>query len=129
MPKPLSLSPASKSIAYWLVKTEPDVFSIHDLAKSKKKTTYWDGVRNYQARNFMRDQMKLGHRVLVYHSNADPSCVVERLQSRAKLILTLPHGIKAIRISTPSRVRRRPLGSWSTLLWNRFLKSRFRWRS
>lgn len=58
------------------MKTEPDCFSIRDLAKAKKKTTYWDGVRNYQARNFMRDQMKLGHRVLVYHSNADPSCVV-----------------------------------------------------
>lgn len=76
MPKKSSVPAAPKSFAYWLLKTEPDVFSIDDLAKSKKKTTHWDGVRNYQARNFMRDQMKLGHRVLVYHSNADPSCVV-----------------------------------------------------
>lgn len=54
------------------MKTEPNVYSIHDLAKEPKKTTFWDGVRNYQARNFMRDDMKLGDKVLVYHSNADP---------------------------------------------------------
>lgn len=58
------------------MKTEPDVFSIDDLAASPNQTTFWDGVRNYQARNYMRDQMQLGDRVLVYHSNADPSCVV-----------------------------------------------------
>jgi len=62
--------------SYWLMKTEPDVFSIDDLAAAVDQTTCWDGVRNYQARNFMRDQMRLGDRVLVYHSNADPSCVV-----------------------------------------------------
>ena len=61
--------------SYWLMKTEPDVFSIDDLAAAPNQTTYWDGVRNYQARNFMRDQMQFGDRVLVYHSNADPSCV------------------------------------------------------
>ncbi len=55
---------------YWLVKSEPDVYSIDDLKKDKK--TYWDGVRNYQARNFMRDEMKKGDQVLFYHSNADP---------------------------------------------------------
>ena len=54
------------------MKTEPSAYSIHDLAKEPKKTTFWDGVRNYQARNFMRDEMKLGDKVLVYHSNADP---------------------------------------------------------
>ena len=62
--------------SYWLVKTEPDVFSIDDLAAAPNQTTWWDGVRNYQARNFMRDEMQFGDRVLVYHSNADPSCVV-----------------------------------------------------
>lgn len=61
---------------YWLVKSEPDVFSIDDLAKSKNKTTFWDGVRNYQARNFMRDEMKKGDGVLYYHSNTDPNAVV-----------------------------------------------------
>ncbi len=54
---------------YWLMKSEPDVFSIDDL-KTKKKSG-WDGVRNYQARNYMRDDMKLGDMVLFYHSSCD----------------------------------------------------------
>ena len=58
---------------YWLMKTEPDVFSIKDLQSEPKQTAHWDGVRNYQARNFMRDQMKVGDRVLFYHSRIDPS--------------------------------------------------------
>jgi len=61
---------------YWLVKSEPNAFSIDDLAKSKNKTTCWDGVRNYQARNFIRDEMKIGDEVLFYHSNTDPNAVV-----------------------------------------------------
>ncbi len=60
---------------YWLMKSEPSVFSIDDLAKAPKQTTYWDGVRNYQARNFMRE-MQIGDQVLFYHSNADPPAVV-----------------------------------------------------
>ena len=58
---------------YWLMKVEPDVFSIHDLKGAKNQTTFWDGVRNYQARNFLRDEIKIGDGVLFYHSNADPS--------------------------------------------------------
>ncbi|RZA06813.1 MAG: EVE domain-containing protein [Proteobacteria bacterium] len=58
-------------MAHWLIKSEPDVFSIADL-KAKKKTG-WDGVRNYQARNYMRDGMKLGDLAFFYHSNAEPS--------------------------------------------------------
>lgn len=61
---------------YWLVKTEPESFSIQDLAAAADQTTCWDGVRNYQARNFLRDDMKLGDRVLIYHSNADPPAAV-----------------------------------------------------
>lgn len=60
---------------YWLMKSEPEAFSIDDLARSPKKTTSWDGVRNYQARNFMRT-MRVGDEVLFYHSNADPPSVV-----------------------------------------------------
>ena len=56
---------------YWLIKSEPDVFSIRDLAKAPRKTTHWEGVRNYQARNFLRAMQK-GDRCLFYHSNADP---------------------------------------------------------
>lgn len=59
-------------MAYWLMKTEPDVCSFDDIWKSAKRTTGWDGVRNYQARNFMRDEMRLGDEVFVYHSNAEP---------------------------------------------------------
>lgn len=61
---------------YWLMKSEPSCFSIDDLAKSKNKTTHWDGVRNYQARNFLRDEIKKGDKVLFYNSNADPNAVV-----------------------------------------------------
>ena len=57
---------------YWLMKSEPSAYSIDDLAKEPKKTTHWDGVRNYQARNFMRDDMKIGDKVLFYHSSTDP---------------------------------------------------------
>lgn len=60
---------------YWLMKSEPGVFSIEDLARSPKQTTCWDGVRNYQARNFMRE-MAVGDRVLFYHSSAEPPAVV-----------------------------------------------------
>lgn len=59
---------------HWLIKSEPDVFSIHDLAKAKKRTTHWEGVRNYQARNFLRAMHK-GDLALYYHSNAEPSAV------------------------------------------------------
>ena len=60
---------------YWLMKSEPRVFSIEDLARSPKQITNWDGVRNYQARNFMR-AMAVGDRVLFHHSNAEPPAVV-----------------------------------------------------
>jgi predicted RNA-binding protein with PUA-like domain len=56
---------------YWLMKSEPEAFSIQDLRK--KKSTDWDGVRNYQARNYMRDGMKVGDLAYFYHSNAEPS--------------------------------------------------------
>ncbi|MBU0475747.1 MAG: EVE domain-containing protein [Bacteroidetes bacterium] len=59
---------------YWLVKSEPNAYSIDDLARDK--ITHWDGVRNYQARNFMRDEMKIGDKVLFYHSNTETPAVV-----------------------------------------------------
>lgn len=66
----------SRAKKYWLLKTEPNAYSIQDLAGEPDQTTYWDGVRNYQARNFLRDEMQVGDRVLFYHSNADPTAVV-----------------------------------------------------
>ncbi len=64
---------------YWLMKSEPDVFSIDDLKKKNKSG--WDGVRNYQARNFMRDDMKLGDLILFYHS----SCEIPGISGLAKV--------------------------------------------
>ncbi|HLQ46084.1 MAG TPA: EVE domain-containing protein [Planctomycetaceae bacterium] len=61
---------------YWLFKSEPESFSIADLAQEPDQTTFWDGVRNYQARNFLRDTIQRGDRVLFYHSNADPMAIV-----------------------------------------------------
>jgi predicted RNA-binding protein with PUA-like domain len=60
---------------YWLMKSEPDECSIDDVLAAPGKKTAWSGVRNYQARNFMRDEMKVGDGVLFYHSSSDPSGV------------------------------------------------------
>ncbi len=64
---------ASKSPRrYWLFKSEADCYSIDHLAREKQQTTFWDGVRNYQARNMLRDDVQVGDRVLFYHSGCDP---------------------------------------------------------
>ena len=70
------MTPATRARRYWLVKSEPDSFSFDDLLASPNRTTGWDGVRNYQARNFMRDDMKVGDLVLFYHSSTDPAAIV-----------------------------------------------------
>jgi predicted RNA-binding protein with PUA-like domain len=61
---------------YWLMKSEPDVFSIDDLKAMPQKTEHWDGVRNYQARNMMRDQMKKGDLIFFYHSSCKQPGIV-----------------------------------------------------
>jgi len=58
---------------HWLFKTEPTTFSFDDLWNAPKRTTHWDGVRNFQARNMLRDQIKPGDLVFIYHSSADPT--------------------------------------------------------
>jgi predicted RNA-binding protein with PUA-like domain len=63
-------------MAYWLMKSEPSELSIDDLKKQPKGTTAWDGVRNYQARNYMRDGMRKGDEVFFYHSNCDEPGIV-----------------------------------------------------
>lgn len=60
---------------FWLFKSEPDVFSIQNLAASKGGKTSWEGVRNYQARNMLRDDIQCSDGVLFYHSNADPLAI------------------------------------------------------
>ena len=61
---------------YWLFKSEPTAYSFSDLLKEPDRTAEWDGVRNYQVRNLMRDEMKVGDGVLFYHSSAKPMAVV-----------------------------------------------------
>ncbi|MDZ4754372.1 MAG: EVE domain-containing protein [Phycisphaerae bacterium] len=68
------MAKSSPSEQCWLLKTEPDCYSIDDLARDKR--TRWTGVRNYQARNFMRDEMSVDDRVLMYHSGTEPVGVV-----------------------------------------------------
>lgn len=65
-----------RSRRFWLLKSEPDVFGFDDLMASKGRRTMWDGVRNYQARNLLRDELRVGDGVLYYHSNAKPPGVV-----------------------------------------------------
>ena len=61
---------------YWLMKSEPTAFSVEDLERAKKQTTSWDGVRNYQARNMLRDDMKKGDQVFLYYSSTDVPGIV-----------------------------------------------------
>ena len=61
---------------YWLLKTEPDSFSFDDLMRAPRRTTCWDGVRNYQARNYLRDNFGLGDLVFIYHSSSEEPAIV-----------------------------------------------------
>src|SRR5262249_39210510 len=65
---------------YWLFKSEPEAYSIQNLAAERTKTTFWDGVRNYQARNFLRDDAKEGDRVFFYNSGTDPLAIVGTME-------------------------------------------------
>ena len=67
---------------YWLMKSEPSCYSIDDMKRDKR--TAWDGVRNYQARNFMRDDMSVGDEVFFYHSNTDPIGIVGIVEVASK---------------------------------------------
>ena len=68
-------------MAYWLFKSEPSCYSFADLMAAPERTTGWDGVRNFQARNFLRDEIKVGDGVLFYHSSADPPSATRRTAS------------------------------------------------
>ena len=97
------------------MKSEPAVFSFDDLLRAPNRTTYWDGVRNFAARNFLRDGMKLGDRVFFYHSMADPQviagvCEVVR-EGYPDFTATRP---RSIRTSTRGRIRTHRPGSWWT---------------
>ena len=65
---------------YWLMKSEPDVYSIDHLSVQKQKIDHWDGIRNYQARNFIRDDMEIGDLAFFYHSNCDTPAIVGMME-------------------------------------------------
>jgi predicted RNA-binding protein with PUA-like domain len=67
-------------MSYWLMKTEPTAFSVEDLERAPNRTTSWDGVRNYQARNMLRDQMKCGDEAFLYYSNCDEPGIVATVE-------------------------------------------------
>jgi hypothetical protein len=92
------------TVNYWLMKSEPNEFSIMDLKNSPGKTAHWDGVRNYQARNFMRDKMRVGDRVLFYHS-VGPD------------IRTSRHGTRKVNTLIPEVHWKIRSGIWSTFVW------------
>jgi predicted RNA-binding protein with PUA-like domain len=73
-----------KEISYWLFKAEPHIYGIDHLKAASKKIGRWDGIRNYQARNFLRDQVKLQDEVLIYHS----SCKLIGIAGTAKVVKT-----------------------------------------
>ena len=79
---------------YWLMKSEPGVFSFDDLKASPNATTYWEGVRNYQARNYMRADMKEKDLVLFYHSSCEKTGIPESLRSRKRPTRITPRGIR-----------------------------------
>ncbi len=70
IPRAVSLKVSMKKTQCWLMKSEPDVYSLNQLKRDQ--TTWWSGVRNYQARNYMMKEMRIGDQILFYHSNAEP---------------------------------------------------------
>ena len=96
---------------YWLFKSEPGCYSWQDLEAAPGQTTSWDGVRNYQARNFMK-AMKKGDLGFFYHSGADPSIV--GVVEVVRRIPTIRHRTLRTIISTPGPRRKSPSGRWWT---------------
>ena len=75
---------------YWIMKSEPDTFSMSDLMRAKNQKTLWEGVRNYQARNYMRDQMKQGDKVFIYHSSCAQIGLAGLAEVSSKTVLVDP---------------------------------------
>ena len=90
---------------YWLFKSEPSAYSYDDLLNEENQTAEWDGVRNYQARNFMRDDMKVGDRVLFYHSSAKPTAVVGTARIVKEAYPDATAGIPTTSTMTPRAAR------------------------
>ena len=97
---------------YWLLKTEPASFSVEDLAAAPRRTTAWDGVRNYQARNMLRDQMKRGDQAFLYYSSTEVPGIVAILQiwsgaaAAWQPIVRHAGGSRALEVHSVARVMR-----------------------
>ena len=103
-------------MAYWLMKSEPDVYSIHDLARDN--TELWDGVRNYQARNFLTS-MAVGDLAFFYHSNTKPPGIV----GLAKIVeANVVDPTRPTSTTTPNLCRTIPVGArWWWVMWKPLL--------
>jgi predicted RNA-binding protein with PUA-like domain len=101
---------------YWLMKSEPGDFSIDDLKRAAKKTTPWFGVRNYQARNFMRDQMRRSG--ILYHSSCEVPGIAGIVEISSLLIPMPPSSTTRANISTPSQNATTRAGSTSMSSWS-----------
>src|SRR3954467_252061 len=99
---------------HWLMKSEPDEFSIEGLARAPKKTTPWFGVRNYQARNYMRDHMRVGDDVLFYHSSCDVPGIYGFAKVSSKPYPDACSSIARARTTIPRSSPMRRVGSWWT---------------
>ena len=99
---------------YWLMKSEPDEFSIDDLAARRGRTTPWFGVRNYQARNFMRDEMRVGDRAFFYHSSCPEPGIAGIVEVARPPIPTRRSSTRRAPTTIRSRRARRRAGSTST---------------
>ena len=102
-----------KTGAFWLMKSEPDAFSIDDLQRRPKQTESWDGVRNYQARNFMR-QMKLGDQAFFYHSSCEVPGVVGIMRVVAEAYPDPTSSTRRITTTIRPASAKSRAGRWST---------------
>ena len=98
---------------YWLMKSEPDEASIDDALAAKGRTIAWTGVRNYQARNFMRDDMRIGDGVLFYHSSCAEPGIAGLAEVASAAYPDPTSSIVKVLISIQNQIRRTHAGYWS----------------
>ena len=115
-------------MAYWLFKSEPGCFSIDDLKNRPAMTEHWDGVRNYQARNYLRDQVKVGDQVFFYHSNIPEPGVVGLAEVVREGYPDSPPSILQASTSTRSLLQEILSGTWWMSATSRHSPGRSRWK-
>ena len=114
---------------YWLMKTEPSSFSVEDLAAAPRRTTAWDGVRNYQARNMLRDEMEKGDQAFLYYSSTEVPGIVAIMQIVQEGYPDPTAFDRKHHHTMPAAIRGIRAGSWWTCSSNAAWHARSRWRS